>query len=86
VVHVGSNRSFLSPEGVMKIFSTVEAPLWAPNRTDEAAWASYDRLVPTEMGGSLTLNGWLALWHMHCYLDCQLTARYLQLIGYTYFI
>ena len=43
-------------------------------------------LIPTEFSLSISMESWLALWHMFCNINTVITAKYLAYIGYTQFI
>ena len=47
-------------ESLKEVFSACASPPWAPQRRDEAMWASYERYVKTTGDLGISLNSWLS--------------------------
>lgn len=78
------NAGSLTDEDIREIFSTTNNPPWAPNRNDDQAWLNIDKYVQVTPDSCLTLQSWLALWHMLTLLDHKNALYYLVHIGFAY--
>lgn len=77
-----SHQGVLTYDDLREIFATVFSPPWAPNRRDEQAWLNIDKHVETTAEAGLTIQSWLALWHLLTMLDYKNSLKYLVYIGY----